>query len=65
MNKTILRRIIIDKSKLSGLSERPASDMETIGGTPLDPLRKRQSFSEALKESIAQNRGALRKLARR
>jgi hypothetical protein len=65
MSKIIRKRIIIRPGGLSNLSSKIGNDMETAGGTLLDPLRKRQSFSEALRETIEQNRSALRKLARR
>lgn len=64
MGKIIRKRIIIRPGSLSNLSSKTGNDMETAGGTLLDPLRTRQSFSEALRETIEQNRSALRKLAR-
>jgi len=65
MSKIVRKHIIIRPRGLSDLSSRIGNDRETAGGTLLDPLRTRQSFSEALKDTIEQNRAALRKLARR
>ncbi len=65
MSKIVRKHIIIRPRDLSNLSSKIDDGVETAGGTPLDALRKRQRFSEALRETIEQNRSALRKLARR
>jgi hypothetical protein len=65
MSKIILKRIIIPPGNLRRVFSGTSSGGETAGGVPLDPKRKRQDFAEALRETIARNRGALLKLARR
>lgn len=62
MAKTIQKKLILNLRRLT--SSRPSLPGDvTVGGTVLSPLRKRQSFEEALKDSIERNRSALKKLA--
>ncbi|HVJ62909.1 MAG TPA: hypothetical protein VM555_09375 [Tahibacter sp.] len=66
MSSLIHRRVFVPR--FPNVADEPDDDDETIerlGGIPLDPNRYRQTFEEAVRDCLEQNRGALIKLAYR
>ena len=65
MGKIIRKRLVVRLPLAPASSADATDDSVFVGGIRLNAKRKRQTFTEAARDSIERNQEALRKLARR